>query len=218
MSSRKLDRLNIDPKICTSLDKIGINTARDLIGANVITIMTSADLSLQDAKILINKVSEKIAGKHMTAFDILNERLQKKCYVSSGITLLDEAMRGGLLVACINEIVGPPGIGKTQFSLGCCIEVLSQHLLDIGFENINNSKKCGIIYFDTELKFDSKRLREMAQNKFPDIFEENVNGPHLLDWLLSRVILKRPSSCKELLEDIESLQTLVISEGIAMVC
>lgn len=217
MSSRKLDRLNIDPKICNSLDKIGIKTARDLIEANIITIMTSTDLSLQDAKNLINTISEKITGKNVTAFDILNERLQKKCYLSTGISLLDEAMRGGLLVGCINEIVGPPGIGKTQFSLGCCIELLSQHLLHVGFENINSSKKCGIIYFDTELKFDSKRLREMAMHKFPRVFKENLNGPHLLDWLLSRVILKRPSSCKELLEDIESLQALVISEGISMV-
>ena len=89
------------------------------------------------------------------------------------------------------------GIGKTQFCIGCCVQAIVNSsstfkLVDIPNNTMNNTsenshqissnmtslksvKRAGVIYFDTEQKFDSSRLVEIAIKKFPNLFCIEIN-------------------------------------------
>ena len=50
-------------------------------------------------------------------------------------------------------------------------------------------KRGGVVYIDTELKFDSMRLIDVAISRFPEIYstEYAVDAPHQIDTFLSSV-------------------------------
>lgn len=65
---------------------------------------------------------------------------------------LDEALRGGLPVDSITEIVGPPGIGKTQFCHTMAVVALTL-LAPQPVMRPHGS----VIYIDTETTFSPQR-------------------------------------------------------------
>jgi RecA/RadA recombinase len=129
--------------------------------------MIYLDMSLIDAKKIITQASNRIASdKNHTALELLQIRLQQNFYLSTGLKDLDVAMRGGIDIGTISEICGAPGVGKTQLCIGCCVQaVVMNHSNSSGLK-----KKGGVIYVDTELKFDSMRLTEVAAHCYPHIY------------------------------------------------
>lgn len=157
MSNRPIDRLELDSGVCTSLSRNGISTCRDILLASPLSLMIFADIGLEEVKQIVSLVSEKVRPKGITAQELLVKQTTSSRFLSTGLSELDGIMKGGLLFGCISEIVGPPGVGKTQFCLSCCVQMLA--------------KKCqNVIYIDTELKFDPTRLVEMAEEKYPQQF------------------------------------------------
>ena len=159
-------------------------------------LMLLLDMNLQEVKSMLRQISARLISKSKTALDILNERLLKACFLLTGMKHLDEAMKGGIPYGTITEICGNPGIGKTQFCLGVYVQF---------FLKFNSSK---VVYFDTEMKFDVNRLQQIAKK---------ISTSVSIDLMLSNVILKRPTTCKMFLSEIEELETLVISERINLV-
>lgn len=70
--------------------------------------------------------------------------------VSTGIGLLNNALRGGYETDVITTVYGPAGSGKTNFCILCMAEV------------INKNKK--VIYIDTEGGFSVERLKQLNEN------------------------------------------------------
>ena len=86
----------------------------------------------------------------------------------------------------------PTGVGKTQFCIGCCVQAVArghlsdesraslvspsvQHFSNSFVGNTAERTKNGVIYIDTELKFDSLRLIEVREYQnyltlFPTLF------------------------------------------------
>jgi RAD51-like protein 1 len=191
-------------------------TAKDLLETSPLALMIYLDMSLIDAKKIINQACNRIASeKNHTALELLQIRLQQNFYLSTGLKDLDVAMRGGISIGTISEICGPPGVGKTQLCIGCCVQaVVMNHTNSSG-----SIKKGGVIYIDTELKFDSMRLTEVAAHCFPHIYnaDSSMDAPHQIDSLLDCVKIMRPKTCKELLELIEGIQPLIIEDGIKLI-
>ena len=54
-------------------------------------------------------------------------------------------------------------------------------------------RKGGVVYIDTELKFDSMRLIDVAISRFPEIYstEYSVDAPHQIDNFLESVKVRR---------------------------
>lgn len=50
-------------------------------------------------------------------------------------------------------------------------------------------KRGGVVYVDTELKFDSMRLIDVAISRFPEIYstEYSIDAPHQIDKFLRSV-------------------------------
>ncbi len=192
--------------------------------------MTHADLSLKDTKRLFAKVSQILAPKSFTALQIYEEVSKKQRFVPCGLKALDVAMRGGLLIGCISEVCGPPGIGKTQLCLSCCVQTIVQRKKNddsMGGAGSSSASvvyekgkvKTSVIYFDTEHKFDAKRLEQLATQCFPEIYsaETQKDARQQLDSLLSSVDVRKPRSSQELLEQIENLQGAVIANGVTLI-
>jgi RAD51-like protein 1 len=196
MSSRRLDRVGLDPFVIECFSRNGVSTVGDLLLASPLSLMLYADLSLRDVRNLILKVSDKISCKPTSALDILHKRAQKKQFLSTGLNCLDVALKGGLLIGCISEISGPPGVGKTQFCLSCALQTIAQSHLSMLSGGLNsdgnpftNNNIGSVVYIDTELKFDPNRLIQMAMETFPELYssEYRTDAPHQVDRLLSCV-------------------------------
>jgi RAD51-like protein 1 len=189
MANRLLERFELDRSIIDKLKSFGIQTARDLLSTSSFALMVYLDISLNEAQSIILKISENIYPKPNSALEIYRERSKKRIFLSTGLNELDDAMKGGIPISCISEVCGPPGVGKTQFCLSCTLQTLALNNSDAKY-NIENPFG-GVIYIDTELKFDSNRLIQMALSKFPMFYssEYRVDAAHRVDSLLSKVIV-----------------------------
>jgi len=98
---------------------------------------------------------------------------------------LDSFLGGGIASGGVTEVVGPAGLGKTQFCLGITIVGCLDRLATTG----------RVLYIDTERKFSGERLSQIAQYRFPESFVEQGS----VSELLKRVIVKVPESSEDLL-------------------
>jgi RAD51-like protein 1 len=162
MTTRRLERCGVDNAICSNLARHGIHTVGDMFNTNMLSLMVFAEVSMEEIKAVVQVVSGRVRPTPRSALEILNAHTQSSTsrYLSTGLKEIDTAMKGGLLMGCINEIVGAPGVGKTQFCMSCCSQMLC----------VNERS---IIYIDTELKFAPERLVEIASSKHPNLFPPN---------------------------------------------
>lgn len=82
------------------------------------------------------------------------------------------------------------GVGKTQFCIGCCVQAVVMSNSSPSSDTSSTPKKRGgVVYIDTELKFDSMRLIDVAISRYPEIYssEYSVGAPHQIDKFLKSV-------------------------------
>ena len=191
MSSRHLDRMKLDPRVLKLLEKEGIQTARDLLSADTYQLIGKTGLGYNELKELRLHVSSRVVPQPVTASAMLQTQLASRgnpstvtrdepskrlsYHLPTGITTLDNFLHGGIVVGGITEVVGAPGIGKTQLCLNCCAEMLLfpsiAHVM--GSEEISGSLR-SVVYIDTELKFSPDRLAEILVHRIMD--EENASS------------------------------------------
>lgn len=92
------------------------------------------------------------------------QMLVNTSFLPTGVQELDQILGGGLLVGAITEVVGSPGVGKTQLSINCLVYALV-HARAAGHN-------AHVLYFDTELKFEPSRVAEVACAVFPEVFQQ----------------------------------------------
>jgi RecA/RadA recombinase len=113
-----------------------------------------------EAQNVFTSAGERFNLSSCTAHQLLHNIL----FLPTGIAPLDALLCGGIQLGTLTEVVGVPGIGKTQFCIGFCVNTLMIQMLS------GDTPPGSIIYFDTELKFDPNRVIEMASAAFPAIF------------------------------------------------
>jgi RecA/RadA recombinase len=170
--------------------KGNISTVRELLQTSPIVLMLLADIGMKEVNELIAMVSEKTCPNPQNGLMSMHARLQKKRHLSCGVDRFDAAMKGGLLVGSISEICGAPGAGKTQFCLSCTLQgVIAANQSATSSGATGETQQGGVIYIDTELKFDPNRLIQMAMERYPETYssEFRTDAPHQIDRLLSQV-------------------------------
>lgn len=222
MATRKLDRLGLDAQLVSRLLKAKIVTVRDLLEANPLTLMAAGDLSPQAAQWLASAVSAKVLrGDAATALDLHARSLlaDGSASMRTGIAHLDDRMGGGLPTGTLTELVGPPGIGKTQFLMCCIVQTVSGALECAAQKGGAGASppppRTLVALFDTELKFSAERLWGIATSKHPELYKPGA--PYDYGYFMSCIAIKRPESCEQLLGDTEQLQALVIQEGTRLI-
>ena len=195
MANRRLERMGIDSMLCERLTKGNISTVRELLTTSPLVLMLLADIGLKEVNDLVVMVSEKVSSKPQNALMTMHSRAQKRRFLSSGIEHFDTALKGGLLMGTISEICGAPGAGKTQFCLNCTLQAASSSMLQpMRTGDTSTATSSGVIYIDTELKFDPHRLVQMAGERYPELYssEFRTDAPHQIDRLLDLVKVYTP--------------------------
>ena len=133
-----------------------------------------------------------------------------------GLLKLDEAMKKGLPSSSLIEFVGPAGVGKSQMCFQLTLMVAAP--LELG------GLGSGIIYIDTENKFSSQRIAEMARTRWPFYFMPcNPDGKwppdQRLDQLMDRIKIICPKSTSDLQELLKSssFESVVLQSRVRLV-
>jgi RecA/RadA recombinase len=119
-------------------------------------------------------VSPEISGRHL----------------STGISLLDYHLRGGIRIGTITELFGKAGTGKTQIAFQMAIREATKHEPTLHCTTIHHTNLSSVeqhypptsgstIYIDTEQKVSLSRLREMViarqQQKHTEYVANSMN-------------------------------------------
>lgn len=217
MATRKLERCGLE-QYAPILASVGIVTVKDILEESPLRLLQLCDISMFDLQMLLNKLCEFVAPKPRTALEIHRERSMRCCYIPSGLNLIDNKLRGGLPYGSIAEVCGPPGIGKTQFCMNVCLRsvlpalAFGQEATTRAAPAIEQQTNGSVVYIDTELKFDSNRILEIARSLPVPLSTTEAEG------VLKKVDIFRPTTCKELLELVETtLQNVIIENGVQLV-
>lgn len=184
----------LPPVIRDRLLDYNLSSCSHVLSLSPLELCERADLTLNAALEILTAVATTVVPPKRTVLDLYR---QSKPFFSTSIPALDAALNGGLPTACLTELVGPPGSGKSQFCL-----LLS--LLCTLPENGNGS----VVYFDTEGAFSASRLREIAANRFP-----SLSLQHDMSWL-NRIQIFRVEKCEDLLTHLQGLESFVIQKKI----
>ncbi|KAL8585130.1 hypothetical protein ACOMHN_013146 [Nucella lapillus] len=157
--SLSIGDLDVNPRIITAVKNAGYHDGRKILNLPSAELERLTGLSAGDVTQLKDVIAQAVLGhRAITGLEMWKvESNEKTCSrrLSTGCPLLDQALRGGLLVGGITEIAGESAAGKTQLCLQLCLTVqlpLSQGGLD-----------GGAFYICTEGAFPNKRLHQIAQ-------------------------------------------------------
>jgi RecA/RadA recombinase len=143
----------------------------------------------------MRSISGKIAPSPQSAYDLLIAESRTNI-IPSGVLFVDST--NGLISGTITEFCGFPGVGKTQMSLSIAAHSLAT------FEDSS------IIYIDTELKFNANRLLDICITKYK---LSSISS----QACLRRVIMKRPTTCKEMKYEIDNIEDMLGNKNIKLV-
>lgn len=171
--------------LADKLAHIGVLTVGDLFNASPLQVVAHTNLSLREFENLRADIAAKIALHPETALSLLRSRQSHEdndmfgFYLSTGLTLLDQSLRGGIPFGSVTDICGPPGAGKTQF----CLFLAITTLLD------SCPLKSSIIYIDAELKVDSSRLLQLLMAQYHGRHTGEDLSAEVLDSYLQRIVV-----------------------------
>lgn len=185
-------------------------TCRDLLQTTELELVDQLDLPLPDVRAVVKAVSIAVAGAPCTASQMLGDgggggtsaagaasasastaaiaaaATLDPFRLATGLPRFDAHLGGGL-PASLCELVGPPGVGKTQL----CLTVAARALID------GDAHGHRVLYVDTEGSFSASRLLQVIE-RLADGHSGFGGGvsrvPGLAERLLSRVTVFKPAT------------------------
>eukprot|EP01104_Vermistella_antarctica_P005070 TRINITY_DN15490_c0_g1_i1.p1 TRINITY_DN15490_c0_g1~~TRINITY_DN15490_c0_g1_i1.p1 ORF type:complete len:445 (-),score=62.94 TRINITY_DN15490_c0_g1_i1:34-1368(-) len=192
------------------LQRRGLTSCGDVLIPTKLELINTVDL---DGETIIDPllqcVSRCVAPPVSTVMQLWKTREKERqgSAVPTGLHHLDNRLRRGIPRSSVTEVVGPAGVGKTQF----CHQMAAIVALPA---HVGGGWEAAAVYIDTEGSFSAKRLLELASERFPAHFD---NEPDALTALASRVTVFRPQSSTELLELLASLEEFIVEKGVGII-
>ena len=93
----------------------------------------------------------------------------------TGLHKIDRMLRGGIAPSSITEVVGAPGVGKTQFSMMMSVIAVEQGRLAGG----SDTRPYGVVYIDTEGGFRIERVLQMARTRLATDSTGQITASHI---------------------------------------
>ncbi|KAH8415416.1 hypothetical protein KR222_010985 [Zaprionus bogoriensis] len=140
-----------------------------------------------------SRKNEIATVKLKTAHELHTVRKNK---ISTSIDVLDKALRGGISLGKITELVGRPGTGKTQICLKLCLNVQTPKIVG-GVEG-------KALYIDTRRDFHPKRLNDLALDK------DQLTEVFYLDSPTTAKLMANVYNCHRYLSEDPSIKLIVI--------
>ncbi|XP_021889753.1 DNA repair protein RAD51 homolog 2 [Carica papaya] len=152
-------------------------------------------------------ISEIVCPSYQTALSLLEHRLQNEHlagHLPTRLKGLDAALCGGIPYGVLTELVGPAGIGKTQF----CLKLALLASLPACYGGLDGR----VIYIDVESKFSSRRMIEIGLKSFPYIF--HLKG--LAQEMAGRILVLQPASLSDFTESLQELKLSVLQNQVKL--
>ncbi|MQM16344.1 hypothetical protein Taro_049300, partial [Colocasia esculenta] len=191
MANKLISQMGLPPAIANIFAARNISTAKDALSMTELDLMALLDVDLGQVKSAVSRISEIVCPPYQTALSLTEDRIRSERSGGHLPTLLkglDDALCGGIPFGSLTEVVGPAGIGKTQF----CLKLALLAALPVSYGGLDGR----IVYVDTESKFSSQRLMEIGRSSFPQIFQSD----RVLKEMGGRIVVLRPSSLSEFTE------------------
>lgn len=195
--------MNIDHDIAARLAERKLLSVRDVFERTPFELMELLDLSHERVAALLHTIASAVLPPPQTALSMLRRSQEHPAHLRTMLAPLDTALLGGLPAGSVTELVGPAGLGKTQFCLGMCIVGCLDRLAEAG----------RVLYIDTERKFSVERLMQIAETRF----SQNLAGPGAMLAMLDRILVQSPESSESLVTLLEGLEIAVPQNGIKLV-
>eukprot|EP01018_Ginkgo_biloba_P018414 Gb_36549 [translate_table: standard] len=162
--------------------------------------MELLDVSMDVVSSAVAHISKNTCPPCRTVFSLMKERITNEPlhgHFPTHLHGLDNALCGGIPFGALTEVVGPAGIGKTQL----CLMLSVFAALPVSRGGLDGN----VIYIDTEYKFNSGRMIEIAKSSFPDIFCKEG----MVQELAARVLVLQPTSLSALTESLQQIEASI---------
>lgn len=172
---------------------------------NELDLIQALDLPQFVVRDLISNVCRAVSPSCASALDLVD---RKSGALHTTLPALDSALHGGLPPSSITEVVGPAGVGKTQF----CHQMAVQACLPVEEGGLGGC----VVYIDTEAAFSPKRLVEILTTRYPR-YAEAGNVHSLLQPFTQRVTVYRVDSTTDLMTRLDSLEETIIENNVKLI-
>ncbi|CAN6556853.1 unnamed protein product [Malus baccata var. baccata] len=159
---------------------------------------------------LPKSIANVFTARNITTAKVLSlmeQQVQKEHnggHLSTRLKGLDDALCGGIPFGVLTELVGPAGIGKTQF----CLKLALLASLPEAYGGLDGR----VIYIDVESKFSSRRMIEIGSKSFPEIFHKKG----MAQEMAGRILVMRPTSLSEFTESLQQLKISLLQNQVKL--
>ncbi|KAL7247659.1 hypothetical protein ACSBR2_002552 [Camellia fascicularis] len=171
---------------------------QDVLSLTEFELMELLDVGFAEVTTTVAQVSEIASPPYQTALSLLEQCIQNE-YFSGHLPIclkgLDEVLCGGIPFGVLTELVGPAGIGKTQF----CMKLSLLASLPTNFGGFEGH----VIYVDAESKFSSSRYLGHA-------FLISLN-------MASRILVLQPSSLAKFTESLQQIKVSLLQHQVKLI-
>eukprot|EP00878_Enallax_costatus_P014034 GHUV01014676.1.p1 GENE.GHUV01014676.1~~GHUV01014676.1.p1 ORF type:complete len:342 (+),score=88.81 GHUV01014676.1:305-1330(+) len=213
--TRLLRDIGLSYQTLQQLTAQNIVTCRDVLLMSSIDLMELLNMTYLQAEGLLDHVASHTAPSYVTALDLHSTLHDHSVRIYTGLPGLDTALRIGLPPGAITELVGPAGVGKSQFCYTLALQVALPRALG-GLEST-------LMYIDTETKFSSQRLLEMASERLAAatdsglIDAQQLTYEGLVEPVLNRVLVMRPTTVEHLQAQLQGLKLEVARRDMKLI-
>ncbi|XP_019457297.1 PREDICTED: DNA repair protein RAD51 homolog 2 isoform X2 [Lupinus angustifolius] len=207
MANKVINEMGLPKSISNIFTARNIITAKDALSHTEFELMELLDVGMSEVISAISHISEIVSPPSQTALLLMEQRVCNESmagHLPTRLKGLDEALCGGIPFGVLTELVGPAGIGKTQF----CLKLSLLASLPANFGGLDGH----VIYIDVESKFSSKRLIEIGMKSFPEIFHKKG----MAQEMAGRILILRPTSLSEFAESLHQIKISLIHQHVKL--
>ncbi|KAK3206114.1 hypothetical protein Dsin_020160 [Dipteronia sinensis] len=207
MANKLICDMELPKSIANIFAARNIITAKDALSLTEFELMELLDVGLSDVKSALAHISEIVSPPYQTALLLMEQRIgneQLGGHLSTRLKGLDAALCGGIPFGVLTEVVGPAGIGKTQF----CLKLSLLASLPAHYGGLDGR----VIYIDVESKFSSRRMIEIGARSFPEIF--HLKG--MAQEMAGRILVLRPTSLSEFTESLQQIKVSLLQDQVKL--
>ncbi|GAV71376.1 Rad51 domain-containing protein [Cephalotus follicularis] len=197
MANKLIKEMGLPKSMANIFAARNITTAKEALSVTEFELMELLGVGLAEVRTAIAHISQITCPPHQTVSTSLSARLlleqrfqgeHMAGHLPTRLKGLDAALCGGVPFGVLTELVGPSGIGKTQF----CLKLSLLASLPASYGGLGGR----VIYIDVESKFSSRRMIEIGVTSFPELF--HMKG--MAQEMAGRILVLRPTSLSEFTE------------------
>ncbi|AEC08143.1 DNA repair (Rad51) family protein [Arabidopsis thaliana] len=170
-------------------------------------LMELLDVGMKEIRSAISFISEATSPPCQSARSLLEKKVENEHlsgHLPTHLKGLDDTLCGGIPFGVLTELVGPPGIGKSQF----CMKLALSASFPVAYGGLDGR----VIYIDVESKFSSRRVIEMGLESFPEVF--HLKG--MAQEMAGRILVLRPTSLANFTESIQELKNSILQNQVKL--